>query len=835
MRTAASKALVRTAFSASAMATALFAAHPAVAQTEGGTLPSPSQEPVNSADGATAGGSQEIVVTAQFRAQSVQDTPLAITAIDAEMLEARSQTRISDITAQAPNVLLQVNPAGQGNSMRAFIRGIGQTDQSPSVEPGVGIYVDDVYFATITGSIFDLMDLDRVEILRGPQGTLAGMNSVGGSVKLFSRKPTGQGGYVEATLGNFDRRDFRASVDFAIVPDQLFARISGVTRHRDGHVTRLDYACVHPDDPYVVSGILKQQSSGKDCKIGTLGNQSMSALRGSLRWVASPSLEVNISGDYTKDESETQAAVLLQAGEIIPGASVAYQGVPYDSRFVPYGQFRGDTVINDPYVSYANFYDPGVTYRPINTAGAPGPANGPFQARPASNLDAWGVSGKIDLELSDTLNLESITGYRKYKSFSSSDNDSSPVAILQNESLFTHKQFSQELRLNASLLDDQVHLTVGGIYFYQKTVYQTREDDPFLAGIYGPLNQPTFHFIQDDPMVMKNKSGFAHVTWDATDRLSFAGGLRVTHEQKDYTFYRLNLDGETPFLILSDPSNPLNGRTGSYEGTVVDYRANMSYDWTDDVMTYFQFATGFKGGGISPRPYFPQQILGFGPEKLKSYEVGLKTSLFDRRLRFNAAAFYMDYADYQATPQVCVDENGEALPLPFGTPGLCGQYLNVADATVKGFEAELQAEPVDGLSLDASLSYLDFAFGEPKIATNEVVEGASRPGIGDWKWSVGAQYEIPFVANGTLTPRVDVFYTPGYCGNLACTPIARNESYTLANARLTYRNGDNDWSIALEVTNLFDKLYYLNKFVTVYANGQPGRPREWAITLRKNF
>src|SRR5690606_19783313 len=123
-------------------------------------------------------------------------------------------------------------------------------------------------------------------------------------------------------------------------------------------------------------------------------------VRGALRWTPTPTLEINLSGDYTKDDSETQAAVLLQAGEIIPGASVAYQGVPYDSRFVPYGEFRGDTVVNDPYVSYANFFDPGVTYQPVDTAGNPGAPNGPFQARPASELDAWGVSGKIDLELS---------------------------------------------------------------------------------------------------------------------------------------------------------------------------------------------------------------------------------------------------------------------------------------------------------------------------------------------------------------------------------------------------------------------------------------------------
>ena len=777
----------------------------------------------------------DIVVTAQFREQNLQQTPLAITAVNAAMLEARSQTRISDITAQAPNVLLQPNPAGQGNSMRAFIRGVGQSDQSPSVEPGVGIYVDDIYFATVTGSIFDLLDLDRVEILRGPQGTLSGMNSVGGSVKLFSRKPTGEGGFVEGTYGSFDRIDIRASADFTIIPEKVFARISGVSRHRDGYIKRLDYACVHPNDPYVISGAIPRMNGGSDCKIGTLGNQSMNALRGSLRLIPSDKLEINLQADWTQDNSETQASTLLNAGEITRGASLIYQGVPYDNRFTPYGPNRGDTVINNPYVSYANFTDPGVTYIPINTAGAPGTPNGVFVAEPASKLNSWGASGTVDLELTDGLALKSITGYRHYTSRSSSDNDNSPVAILQNVSLFTHKQFSQELRLNGEAIDGRLNYTLGGIYFYQKTIYETREDDPFLAGIYGTLAKPTFHFIQRDPTVMKNKAGFAQLSFDATEKLNLTAGIRVTHESKDYTFYRLNTDGKTPFLILSNPANPLNGRTGNYTGTNVDYRANISYKWTPDVMTYFQFATGFKGGGISPRPYFPEQIRGFGPERLKSYEIGLKSQVFDRRLRFNAAAFYMDYTDYQATPNVCVGDDGNALPLPFGTPGLCGQYLNVADAKVQGLEGEIQAEPIDGLTIDGSISYLDFKFGEPFIATNEVVKGSSRPGIGDFKWSLGAQYEIPLGFGGTVTPRVDVFYTPGYCGNLACNPLSTVSSYTLANARLTYRSEDKDWSVSLEVTNLTDKIYYLNKLVTVYASGQPGRPREWALTVRRTF
>lgn len=780
-------------------------------------------------------GIAEVVVTAQFREQNLQETPIAITAISGDLLEARSQTSIADVTAQSPNVLLQVNPAGGGTSMRAFIRGVGQADQSPSVDPGVGIYVDDVYFATVTASVFELLDLERVEILRGPQGTLNGMNSLGGSVKLFSKPATGSGGYVEGTIGDLDRRDFRGSADFTLVPDKLFARVSGLARKRDGYIKRLDYACSHPDDPYVKSGAIPRTNSGPDCQIGTLGGQSMSALRGTLRWVASDDVEVTLIGDVTSDDSETQASVLRNAGEIIPGLSLSYQGIPYDNRFTAYGPNRGDTVFNDPYLSYANFVNPGVTYTPTNVAGDAGPSNGTFYADPANEVDAWGVSATVDWKLGDKYSLKSITGYREYDTLSGQDNDGSPVAILQSLSQFNHRQFSQELRFNGQALGTLLDYTVGAIYFDQRTVYETRESDPFVPFGTDPFNRPIFDFIQNDTTKNEFKAAFVHTIWHLTDKLNVAAGIRRTKQDKSYQFFRLNVDGVNPFQPLSDPANPLNGRIGRFDGSHTDYRFNVDYQWTQDFMTYVQYSTGFKGGGISPRPYFPEQILGFGPEELEAYEFGWKSRFFDRRVQANGAVFYNDYKGYQATPTQCVDENGNILPLPFGTPGLCGQYLNVADAIVKGAELELEIYPIEHLSIDAAYSYLDFKFGTPKIETTSVIAGQSAPGLGKNKWSFGMQYEIAFAAGGSLTPRVDVVHTPGYCGDLACSALSRNEDYDLVNARLTYLSPDSAWRVALEVTNVTDKYYVLNTLNTAYASSQPGTPRLWAVSVRRSF
>jgi iron complex outermembrane recepter protein len=805
------------------------------------------QEPATTGDGLA-----EVVVTAQMRQQSVQDIPLSITAVTGDMLEARSQTSLRDISAQTPNVLLQQNPAGSGNSMRAFIRGVGQSDQSPSVEPGVGIYVDDVYFGTVTASAFDLLDLDRVEILRGPQGTLSGMNSQGGSIKLYSRKPEGEGGRVEATVGSFGRRDIKASADFTVVPDAVFARVTGVSRNRDGIVKLYNYACVNPDDPDVVSGAIPRLTQNGNCRSGELGNQQMYAVRGAIRIAPSGSpLEINLIGDYTKDTSNTQASVLIASAESASkgtatpvnrsATSIPYQHVAYDDRFVTYGQYRRPNAkLNDPYASYANFYDPGVTYQAIALApppaqAVPGASNGPYLAANASQVEGWGVSGTVDYQLTDDFSLKSITGYRTYDTLSGNDNDNSPVVFIQSTDWFEHEQFSEEVRFTGNLLNNTVHFTVGGIYYDASTRPLSRIHTPFSG--FGPPGFPTFSFLNDDTADVKVKAGFANAAWDITHALTVEGGVRYTDERKDYTFGRLNPNGVGDYLPLSNPANPLTGFTGTYHDKVPDYRAAVTYKFTPDVMVYGEFATGHKGGGISPRPYSYYQIRPFGPEKLYSSELGFKTDLFDRKVRVNGSVFHMDYKGYQGIPNVCVGNDGQPLPVNAGgTPGLCGQYLNLADAKVKGFELETTLRPVSGLSIDGSLSYVDFKFGAPNYPTNDVRAGSSRPGIGKWKWSAGAQYIYQLGNLGTLTPRVDVNRTPGYCGNFACDPNASVQGYTLTNARVTFETSNKNWAVALEGTNLTDELYYVNKFLNVwYVTGQPGRPREFAVTVRRQF
>lgn len=207
-----------------------------------------------------------IIVTAQFIAQDVQDTPIAITVLSGDMLADRGIDTTAMIGTTSPNVQLQAGPSSQGNSLIAFIRGIGQQDNSPTLEPGVGIYINDVYFSNVQGAMLELLDIQRVEILRGPQGTLTGKNSIGGAIKLFSKRPSSDtDGMLEVSGGNFNAFRLRAGSNFTLAPDKLYARLSGSINRRDGHVKNYDFGCLYPRSG-VPSG-----TNTDNCQTGTLG------------------------------------------------------------------------------------------------------------------------------------------------------------------------------------------------------------------------------------------------------------------------------------------------------------------------------------------------------------------------------------------------------------------------------------------------------------------------------------------------------------------------------------------------------------------------------------
>jgi iron complex outermembrane receptor protein len=456
----------------------------------------------------------------------------------------------------------------------------------------------------------------------------------------------------------------------------------------------------------------------------------------------------------------------------------------------------------------------------------------------------------LDWQLNDAFSIKSITAYRDYKADFAQDADQSPLNSQMLLQHVWHDQFTQELRLNGSF--DNFDFTLGGFYLDQTGYHEANVNLYYiqLNFIHGP-----------DPTPSDSTAVFGHLAWSLTDALSLSAGVRYTEDTKDYTYFRRNIDGSqitgctippfpTPgypngalFWDIGQPPNcglfdpvegvPLFNISAAFESTRTDYRVALDYRFTDDFMAYGSFSTGYKGGGINPRPFFIIQIETFQPETMDTWEIGFKSELFDRRMRLNAAFFSNEYEDIQITQLVC------ELPFPpfFGPP--CLQPGNAGAADVTGFELEVEWHPTDNFLIDAMVSSLDFEYTSVDPATAVSLDMIT-PYTPELTWSVGAQYTWEIGAAGTLTARVDAAYQDEVFTDPLNHPRNMLEDYTLVDARLAWRSDSNDWEAALEVTNVTDELYHLTQFFGQWTSGgtisgSPGQPRMWAVTLRRNF
>ncbi|MGH8219768.1 MAG: TonB-dependent receptor, partial [Steroidobacteraceae bacterium] len=749
---------------------------PAQAQQDAGAAAAPATAPPTAQQGS---GLQEVVVTARFRSENLQTTPIAITAVTGQDIEEHGFEDVSQIASIAPNV--NIEPAGSGFGKLAFvsIRGVGQSDFKYTFEPGVGFYIDDVYFGTAFGSIFDLLDVASVDILRGPQGTLFGKNTEGGAVRVFLTKPKGDNsGYVEAGYGSYGRQRYRGALDVSIVPEKLFMRIAFGSNRYDGYQDVYDFACANP----TLAGGLKPVTYINNCKLGTYGGDDVHVGRVALRWLAADGLELNLTGDLTDDRGEAPANKLLavdlpanpcpaaspanpnprgcapgtQVSAVLTqfnaAAAVPLFGVPLDSRFIT----------SSPYTTYGTYNDP--------IAGVSFPNE--------STLYSWGVAGTADWDTPISgVHVKSISAYRRYRGDFAQDTSGAPFTGNLPINYLDHHQFSQEVQVSGRALAEALDWTIGG-YYLDSTDYDTGiVDQPSNVGGRGIL------FTTADPAGSKDESVFAHVNYQLSSRWGLELGGRYSHETKFYTFYRYlpDLVGIVPSVLptgapIIPPLFPPNHGgyltgfapplpTGNVSVSRFDPKVALSYQIDPSVMAYVQYSTGYKSGGFNPRPLTRAQVTSFGPEILKSYEIGLKSEWFDHRLRANIAAFWSDYTDLQL-PVATLDATG--------TPAFLTE--SVGRARIRGAELEVAARPAGGLSIEGSLGYLNYHnidLGAAAYDGNPVLaNGApnpnynpSGPTLSDvppltprWKGSLGIQYALPLAGLGTLTPRADYTY-----------------------------------------------------------------------------
>jgi iron complex outermembrane receptor protein len=840
---AANKGLV----SLGALATGLALAMPAQAQNA-----APAQAAPEAADANTTA---DIVVTAQFRSQRLQDTPIAITAVNSALLEARGQTDITQIAAQAPNVSLRPQPQNGGSGLIAFIRGVGQTDFNYALDPGVGVYIDDVYIPTLSSSLLELVDLDRVEILRGPQGTLAGKNAIGGAIKLFSAKPKGDdSGSLRVEYGSYNALSVRGMMDLKIT-DNLAMRVSGMGRGSDGYVAMLDYGQTHPGSN--VPGNNSRGANNSD--YSSMGGQSIAAGRAALRWTPTPELEINVTGDYTRERSEAIPVVLIAAGAIAPagttfnprsvGASSSLSSFPpptygnpwlvgkngqpvnVSCAFVPAGPYSCDTGGNlnghDPrFVSYSNFMDAmaPTTQAPFK----------PYFALPITNFNGWGTHLDATYHINDDVNVVYIGSYRKYESKFGQDQDGTPIPVAQLDNQLNHHAFSSEVRLNFKAGNGLLEGTVGGFYLDQKGTYTARVDLNYVA----PATIDFLHGPDTTPST--TKAVFGTATLHPIDGMSITGGIRYTKDKKDYTYFRRNPDGTIPSAtacsLFTQPNCLLAGIygiTGKFRGDRVDYRGVIDYRFSEQLLTYASVSTGFKGGGVNPRPFVSDQVLPFDPETLTTYEVGFKADLLDRRVRLNGAAFLNKYKDIVLGKTVCPES---VLPSP------CLRPSNIGSADVKGLELEATIRPVDGLSFDGSVSYLHFKYTSPTVGgllVGSAIPGnAITPYTPKLNYSVGAQYDY-LSSIGMFSARFDGSYQGKLYTTSENTIWSVVKARFLGDAHVTYTSLDKHWKLQVEVKNVFNKYYFQSVSDATTSlgivSGVPGLPRTWSLSVTRNF
>ncbi len=779
---------------------ALFTPAAALAQDE---------EQVASADGQVSGNT--IVVTARRREESLQDTPVAISAFTAEALQERQIQQTSDLEQITPS--LQFKSAGQlsGNSAASvvFIRGIGQLDPTAAVDPGVGIYIDEVYVGRAVGGTIEFGDIAGVEVLRGPQGTLFGRNTIGGAILVRTKEPElgTFGGSGRVRVGSDNLYEGFAALNLPI-GDTVAARVSGGFRKRDGYVTR------------VFDGL-------------DLGNDDTFTVNGALLWEPSDSFKLNLRADYTKRDSNgapfvfaginEQAAVpaIVSVAAGCPGATIPFAPLaPGDANF---------GAPNVPLIDDArcanDFQDLG---RSVNGGTAP----------VTSTSEVWGLSATGVAELTDTLTFKSITGYRSTSSRGVRDADNTPFAILTTDLTTDSDQFSQELQFQYD--SGIVSAILGGYYFNETTTERATVPLAFpptptvigsvLAG--GPGSRD----LQVSDLETDSTAIFGEVSITPTDALEISGGLRYTHDVKSYLGTVLNVFPWTapdpdplptlaipeggPLYIFHTPNRrSFNALTGS---------ASIRYSFSNELSAYVSYARSFKSGGYNTRYNAPPAgftPLAFEDEKVTSYEFGAKLDLGSFRL--NTAVFQADYTDIQL-----IFRQG---PVPL--------LFNAGKARIRGAEAEMSFRPWNsGLVFDASASILDDSIRSITPvpgATATVAPGDDLPLTPSFQGSFGIAYEFGLGGDMTLTPRFDGSYTSSLTFITGSVPLIEQDGYFVGNASLSLADKDKGWKLTAGVINLFDEDYLIQGNASLgtlgYAEKIYARTRNWFVQLSAEF
>jgi len=811
----------RLGFSVSSLALALVAQTPAFAQDGAAAPIAPAADQADQDDGA-------IVVTARRRAESAQDVSIALTVVQGEQLSATGAFNLNRLQQQQPSLqFYSSNPRNSAINIRGLGAPFGLTNDG--LEQGVGFYLDGVYVGRVGASTFDLVDVERIEVLRGPQGSLYGKNTTAGAVNITTKAPTYDTEIkAEASIGKFDFAQFKASIGGALVEDKLAARLSTSMTHRRGTIYNVR-----------TNEYLHQLSN--------------LTVRGQLLWDATPDLDFTLAADFNRQN---------------PLCCVQYYARTGATQ----------RPLNRQYAALAAAFG----YAP--------PSLDPFDRR--TDLDAdinsrqemGGLSlvGNWDI---GPATITSVSAYRYWDWGPANDRDfiGLPITtVSQNPS--QQEQFTQELRI-ASNGKNRLDYTFGAFFFHQQIDTQGSQVQGTAASrwLLNPGNVPagssgcaTVTTNACIPSVLngltatntigfKNTSFavFGKLNWEVLDGLHLEPGLRLNYDKKSGSYVSVVTTGTGSTTLNSDQRGVLAPQ--SYSPSFSDWNVSgditLSYDFDPDIHGYATYAKSFKSGGInlsglpldaSNNPILSTQTVK--PESVNHFELGLKTQFLDRRLTVNLAAYLTEVKDYQATVT-----NGQL--------GVIRGYLaNAGKVRSQGLEFDANFRASDRFKINFSAAYTDAKYvdfkdapcppeltGGTAVAAGQTpsapgtpgglsplfcdISGQVLPGVSKWALSYGAEYNIP-VWSGEVYAGYDGSYRTRFSSNPSPSAYTWIEGYSLSNFRLGYRQAG-DLNIFAWVRNAFNEKYFellsVQSGSTGLIIGQPADPRTWGVTISKTF
>lgn len=781
----------------SAMAAGMVSIAPAAAAPLTGSMVAVD---ATAADEAGSAEDDAIVVTASRRRdEDVQDVPVAISVVDAAALERRGDFTLGQIQQQVPSLqVFSFNPRNTNVNIRGLGSNVALT--TDGMENGVGFYIDNVYYGRVGLSQFDLVDLESVEVLRGPQGTLFGKNTTAGVINITTRKPVFQPELsAEASAGNAGYRQIRASASGALVADRLAIRLSGALTDNDGFL-------------YNVTRRARAQ------------DYNNVSVRGQLLFTPTDTLAVRLIGDFSR---QRQNFVL---SSFVANYTTFAEGTPIPNSFTQrLARFPAAVV---------------PSFTPFDRLGY---ADSRYQA----NMDGYGLSGQVDWDLGGA-KLTAITAYRWWDWKPANDGDATNLPVVtRSEQANRQRQFTQEVRL-ASASGGRIDYVVGGYYFWQiirgygVTAYGPAAALWNFAAPSAAAAAAINGFEANSTSTPETHSigAFGQVDWKIADRLTLTSGLRFTHETKQGAFRQFwvagaDLAGLTPpeqaqATAIRSQFNPVVSYATRFADDSLSGLLSLSWKVTPNVLAYASYSRGSKSGGLNLTALPVGITPDVRPERVDAWEVGLKTAFLDRRGTFNAAAFWTEIGNYQTA---ITDQAA-------GSPVFRQYIANIPKVRSRGVEGELAFAPTEHLRFTASATYTDAVYVSYRNAPQAVerqnqsavqdLSGERLPGIARFAWTVGGDADLPLGDDRAIYAHADYSYRSSFNTSATNSERANIPGFGLVTARLGLRGGDGRWDLSAWTKNLFNKQYFLNLSPanTGVVTGQLGEPRTYGLTLR---